>query len=354
MKKIISILSVAFLFSAGLQAQAFLNRLGNAAANAAEKAIIKRTEKEVDKAVNKAADKVLGTEESKKSSKKQAAASQDNFSSENYEDVLQSTPVQSGNSGSSASTNASVGSTSYNSPSNMLLDLDEWDFDNTDISDEEAIAIANAMMEDPTAGRKMALETAESHSLKPYICITPGAELTFKSYDAKGKEIANGGSVQKVVSATGMSGNYDITMQLIVPGLNPITAQTKVTGGNAIVSLGGGATVSLEGDVPFIPERMAVGMELDCGVINAEVMGMKTVQTITSNKVVGREELTTDAGTFKCYIVEQVYTASVMGIKTNAMTRTWYARGLGAIKIETMDKNGKTAQVQLLTGLKGM
>ena len=355
MKRNVFVLGVALFLVNGTYAQGFLDRLGNAAVNAAERAVIKRTEKEVDKAVNKAADKALKSAESATKSKKSSNKQDDASSVEMmYQEDTQSYPVQNTNANGNANQAKSVGSTSYNNPSNMLLNLDEWDFDNTDISDEEAIAIANAMMEDPTAGRKMALETAESHSLKPYICITPGAELTFKSYDAKGKEIANGGSVQKVVSATGMSGNYDITMQLIVPGLNPITAQTKVTGGNAIVSLGGGATVSLEGDVPFIPERMAVGMELDCGVINAEVMGMKTVQTITSNKVVGREELTTDAGTFKCYIVEQVYTASVMGMKTNAMTRTWYARGLGAIKIETMDKNGKVQQTQLLTGLKGI
>lgn len=352
MKKIISILSVVLMVSTGVQAQAFLNRLGNAAANAAEKAIIKRTEKEVDKAVNNAADKVLQKEESKKASKKQQAA--DNSVEMVYEEAPQSTQSQNVSSGNVAAQPAKVGSTSFSSPSNMLLNLDEWDIDNTDISDQEAIALANAIAEDPIAGRQKALDAAEAHSLKPYICITPGAELTFTSYDAKGKEISGGGSVQKVISATGMAGNYDITMQITVPGINPITAQTKVTDGNAIVSLGGGATVSLEGDVPFIPERMAVGMELDCGVINADVMGMKTVQTITSNKVVGREELTTNAGSFKCYIVEQQYTASLMGIKTNGMTRTWYARGLGAIKIETMDKNGKVQQTQLLTGLKGM
>lgn len=353
MKRNVFVLGVALFLVNGTYAQGFLDRLGNAAVNAAERAVIKRTEKEVDKAVNKAADKALKSAESATKSKKSSNKQDDASSVEMmYQEDTQSYPVQNTNANGNANQAKSVGSTSYDSPSNLLLNVDEWDIE--EISDAEALAIAQTMSSDPEAGRKMALETAAKYTVKPYACITPGAELTFTSYDAKGKEIPNGGSVQKILSATGSSGDYDITMQLIVPGINPITAQTKVVGGRADVSLGGGASISLEGDVPFIPDRMAVGMELDCGVINADIMGMKTVQNITSNKVVGREELTTTAGTFKCYIVEQVYTATVLGMKSNGITRTWYARGLGAIKIETMDKNGKTAQVQLLTGLKGL
>lgn len=181
---------------------------------------------------------------------------------------------------------------------------------------------------------------------RPYCCITPGAELEYSIIDTKGNVTA--GSKSTVISATGSNGNYDIVMTVETAGLAPMEVATKIRGGNASVNVGGIA-IDVDGKVPFIPSKLAVGMELDCGTVTVDVSGIRTTQNIHSNRVIGREELSTDAGTFKCYIVEQVYDAVAFGFKVKGTQKTWYARGVGMVKLETYDAKGKLIQTQVLT-----
>jgi hypothetical protein len=77
-------------------------------------------------------------------------------------------------------------------------------------------------------------------------------------------------------------------------------------------------------------------------------MGLNFNAEILSHKVTGREELTTPAGTFKCYIVEMVSQTRIFGQKAISSTKNWYARGVGSVKSETMDENGNITSSQLL------
>jgi hypothetical protein len=181
---------------------------------------------------------------------------------------------------------------------------------------------------------------------RPYCCITQGAEMEYSIFDSKGDRTV--GSKSTVISASGSNGNYDIVMKTEAPGMPPMEVSTIIRGGNASVNMGG-ASVVIDGKIPFVPTRLAVGMELDCGTVTVKMMGIESTMVINSNKVIGREELTTDAGTFKCYIVEQQYQATAMGFKSKGVQRTWYARGVGMVKMETFDGKGRLAQTQLLT-----
>ena len=77
-------------------------------------------------------------------------------------------------------------------------------------------------------------------------------------------------------------------------------------------------------------------------------MGLNFTAEILSHNVIGREELTTPAGTFKCYIVEMVTQSNVLMQKVVSTTRQWYARGIGSVKSETFDDSGKMTNSQLL------
>ncbi len=187
---------------------------------------------------------------------------------------------------------------------------------------------------------------------EPFCCVTQGAELKYVTTDAKGNE--TGTSVTKINSVSGADGNYQIsqTITLYMNGtqfMKPMEITSTIKDGNASVALGGGMAVEMSSAVPLIPARLAVGLELDCGEIVATVAGIKTTQIIESHKVVAREELTTPAGTFDCYVVEQVYTAKMAFIKAKGSQKVWYARGVGNVKTETYDKRGKLSSAQILT-----
>lgn len=183
---------------------------------------------------------------------------------------------------------------------------------------------------------------------RPYWCVTPGTKLDYTVYDAKGA--VTGTSSITVVTADGSGENYDITMQAETPGIAPFTVSATISDGRVVTGMGE-TGIEIDGSVLFVPLRMAVGMELDCGTITVNTGGITTTQTITDNRVVDREEISTAAGTFKCYVVQQKYSAKVMGIKVNGSQKTWYARGIGQVKLETYDSKGKLLQIQLLTGI---
>lgn len=192
---------------------------------------------------------------------------------------------------------------------------------------------------------------------EPFCCVKQGAELKYVTTDAKGNE--TGTSVTKVTAATGSDGNYNVamTIALYVNGnqmFSPMNVTTTVTDGNASVALGGGAAIEMTTDVPLIPPRLAVGLELGTGSIVMNMGGIKTTQEIHTHKVVGREELTTPAGTFDCYIVEQTYTAKMAFIKAKGSQKVWYARGIGNVKTEIYDKRGKLSTQQILVSVTGL
>lgn len=192
---------------------------------------------------------------------------------------------------------------------------------------------------------------------EPFCCVKQGAELKYVTTDAKGNETST--STTKVTAAAGSDGNYNIamTITLYVNGnqmFNPMNVTTTVTDGNASVALGGGAAIEMTTDVPLIPARLAVGLELGTGSIVMNMGGIKTTQEIHTHKVVGREQLTTPAGTFDCYIVEQTYTAKMAFIKAKGSQKVWYARGIGNVKTETYDKRGKLSTQQILVSATGL
>ena len=69
---------------------------------------------------------------------------------------------------------------------------------------------------------------------------------------------------------------------------------------------------------------------------------------MTEGKCLAEENITVEAGTFRCYKVSQKTNSSVMGIKTEGITLTWYAKGVGAVKTETYDKKDKLLSTQEL------
>jgi hypothetical protein len=123
-----------------------------------------------------------------------------------------------------------------------------------------------------------------------------------------------------------------------------------VRDGNVQISMGG-ADVEVTASNPEllnIPTELAVGQQLPLGDLEMKAGAMTVTSTITKNEVIASEELTTPAGTFECFVVEQVSSSRVMGMKAESTTKTWYVRGIGSVKTESYT-NGKLASTSMLT-----
>ncbi len=134
----------------------------------------------------------------------------------------------------------------------------------------------------------------------------------------------------------------------------PITSTTEVIDGvitmDPTASMGdSGAEVS--GTYPTFPATFEVGQDIGKYEYKMKMMGMTTTVS-GSSKVVAKENVTTDAGSFDCFKVESEVNTKAMMSNTKVSSASWYAKGIGAVKTETYDKKGKVQSVQELVSMK--
>ncbi|MDP4277259.1 MAG: hypothetical protein Q8914_06450 [Bacteroidota bacterium] len=86
--------------------------------------------------------------------------------------------------------------------------------------------------------------------------------------------------------------------------------------------------------------------------MNMGFMTMKMSAEVTNRKVESIETKTVKAGTFKCYKFSSNVQATTMGIKLKTSTLDWYAKGIGTVRTESYDKNGKLQSYTELTEIK--
>lgn len=196
---------------------------------------------------------------------------------------------------------------------------------------------------------------AQVYAQTPYCCVTKGAALTYTDYDAKGKETGTTIEVFKDVKVISDL-DYDVTVETTVnAGGQTTTLETsmEVRNGSAMISMGQGSIdlTATDPELMRIPNQLAVGYKLPLGEMFVDLGGFRVKSTITENEVIDREEITTPAGTFKCYVVKQTSEGRVMGIKSSTTSKIWYARGIGMVKTETYSK-GDLFSTSVLTSIK--
>ena len=188
-----------------------------------------------------------------------------------------------------------------------------------------------------------------------YYCLRQGAELIYRSTDTKGRET---GTITIVIKeVTGSDGNYELvqTTEISLGKLDlakPVAVSASIKDNNIPVAILNGFPYEFTEIGPSIPSTLSVGQGLECGTIEWEVMGMKSSHTVTSHKVVAQEEITTPAGTYDCFVVEQKYNMKSGFSKSEGMNKVWYAKGIGAVKTENYDKKGKKLLVSQLVMVK--
>lgn len=101
------------------------------------------------------------------------------------------------------------------------------------------------------------------------------------------------------------------------------------------------------------PNDLSVGMALPDGNMTMKIgmAGMNMTMTIDqkNRKVIGKEKMTTPAGTFDCYVVT-FDTAVKMGINQTTSSKQWISEGVGMVKQEDTQK-GKIINTTILTAI---
>jgi hypothetical protein len=114
-------------------------------------------------------------------------------------------------------------------------------------------------------------------------------------------------------------------------------------------------TTEVRGENTRTPVALSVGQELPGNEIDIDVKSSGINMTIkvktTNRKVAGQETITVPAGTFDCIVVT-ADTETIALVPKKTKTKTWMAKGIGLVKMETYDKKGKLEKVQLLTSVK--
>jgi hypothetical protein len=100
-----------------------------------------------------------------------------------------------------------------------------------------------------------------------------------------------------------------------------------------------------------IPNDLSVGQSLPDAEMIMKIsmsgINMNMELNITNRKVIGKENVTTPAGTFDCYVITSDMTTK-MGVSQTSNAKQWISEGVGMVKQEDY-QNGKVSSRSLLT-----
>ncbi|ADY28508.1 hypothetical protein [Cellulophaga lytica] len=113
--------------------------------------------------------------------------------------------------------------------------------------------------------------------------------------------------------------------------------------------------LELTGNNINLPNNLTPGTTLPDAnldmVVKTGAIKLKMFIKMTNRKVLGNETVTTPAGTFDCVILTND-TEIKMGIKSTTKYKQWIAEGIGMVKSEDYNKNGKLISTNILTKFK--
>ena len=108
--------------------------------------------------------------------------------------------------------------------------------------------------------------------------------------------------------------------------------------------------IEISGEVRGIPRYPVIGSLPDYEFVFKLSFVTMTVKG-TERKISGKEQLTTPAGTFDCFIMEETVTTKAMMQKDVEKTVSWYAYGVGLVKENTYDKKGRLVSTTILNSI---
>ena len=103
----------------------------------------------------------------------------------------------------------------------------------------------------------------------------------------------------------------------------------------------------MSGEARGLPRYPKVGKLPDYDFhIKVSIISMKVHGE--NRRIVGKESIQTEAGTFDCFVLEETISTKFMMMKDVERIKSWYAYGIGLVKEITYDKNGKLISTMTL------
>lgn len=200
-----------------------------------------------------------------------------------------------------------------------------------------------------------------------------GNEWEFETYNAKGK--LNGKNHQKVTNFEKTSSGFNAKVNSTIyndKGKESMAGdlEFKCENGTMYIDMRNFISdeqlqafkdqeLAIDSENLEMPSNLSVGQSLKDGSVKVTTSGsglpMSITVNITNRKVVGKESITTPAGTYDCFkITSDIATQTQMGIKMNVNMSSidWVTSKVGVVKSESYNKNDKLMGYTLLTSWK--
>ena len=115
--------------------------------------------------------------------------------------------------------------------------------------------------------------------------------------------------------------------------------------------------VEVTADNLIYPPNMKVGDNLPDGnmkmTVKSDQLTLLTITISVSNrKIEAKEDVNTEAGTFKCYRIKYDTMSKVGFITKSGSVTEWIAEGVGVVRNESFNKKGKSEGYSVLTAFK--
>lgn len=134
---------------------------------------------------------------------------------------------------------------------------------------------------------------------------------------------------------------------------NTVTIDYQSLMSNQMLQQFGGMEMELSGTDIELPNDLAVGQELPDANMSMKMsmsgMNMTSTMDMINRKVEKQETITTPAGTFECFVIYSDNKSKMMMANQNYPNRIWLAEGIGMVKQESFNKNGKLMSSTVLT-----
>lgn len=196
-----------------------------------------------------------------------------------------------------------------------------------------------------------------------------GQTFTYTSYDKKDKLVQK--EVQKVLSYEPTARGFALSMETTsfdkkgkeilhstlegecADGIYTFDVSNFMN--DDLMQALNGMELEIEGEPLRVPNTLSVGQELPSGdcTVKASSGGtslMTLTMTIDNRKVIGKEEVTTEAGTFDCFVITQDVDAKLL-FRQQYTTKEYLAKGVGPVRIESYNKRGDLVSRRDLTSV---
>ncbi len=200
-----------------------------------------------------------------------------------------------------------------------------------------------------------------------YYPMIEGATFEYTNYDKKGK--SDGTASYKVTNVSTSGENTSATMAMELndkKGKEIYKTDYKFTCTGNMVNVDYKSLIpasmleqykDMEMDISGtdleLPNNLSIGQQLADANISMKLsmsgINMNTIIDLVNRKVEKKESVTTAAGTFDCYVIYTNNNIKSMMVKQAFLSRVWFAEGVGMIKQESYNKNGKLMVSTVLT-----